>query len=329
MRSFLTLSLCLLACFAKSQSTYTFQPDACSGKDVTIFTKNGIPAAANTNFNQYAELAASGWTYSGQGGSDGYSRFLIDFDGLKNIPQGTVISSATLSLYGKSSSVFISNGNTTPNICWIQRVTSTWEESTVTWNTQPSVTTTNQTALPASTSTWNYNVAVNVTQLVQDIINQAPANRYGFLIRLQTESYYRNLLFASSEDASASLHPKLEVKFNTCITTRVGNTTAATLVNEADPLPATSKAGLKGIDFTVSPNPAGNHTKLSFISQIPTPVMIQLVSQDGKVIREKKLNAQKGTNAVEFDLNNELHGLYYFTLKSQEGTTSKGVVLGQ
>jgi hypothetical protein len=168
-------------------------------------------------------------------------------------------------------------------------------------------------------------VAVNVTQLVQDILNQTPANRFGFLIRLQTESYYRNILFASSEDGNAALHPKLEVTFNTCVGLgKMAGPTTATLVNQADPLPAQ-----RGIEFTVAPNPASNYTKLSFNAPVTTPVVIELVSQDGKVIQQKKVNAQKGTNAIDFNINKDLRGLYYFTLKSAEGITSKGVVLGQ
>ncbi len=212
------LSLCLLlsAYAGYSQTTFIFQPDSCNGKDATVFVKTGLPEWSDKNFGQRDEICASGWTYGGQGGDDGYSRSFIDFDGLKSIPRGITITSATLSLYGKTSSIFIKQGNTGPNECFIDRITSSWDES-VTWNTRPNITHLHETVLPGSNGTqWKYNVDVDVTMLVQDMIDLPADSSYGFCIRLQEEGYYKNLLFASSEHTDPSLRPKLTVTFNLC-----------------------------------------------------------------------------------------------------------------
>jgi len=213
------LSLCLvLSAYAGySQTTYIFQPDSCNGKDATVFVKVDLPEWSDKNFGQRDEISASGWTYGGQGGGEGYSRIFIDFDGLKSIPRGVAITSATLSLYGKTSSVFIKQGNAGENDCFIERVTGPWDESTLTWNNKPTTTNEHQTVLPGSKGVqWKYNADVDVTMLVQDMTDLPAESSHGFCIALQGEDYYRNLLFASSEHIDPSLRPKLTVTFNLC-----------------------------------------------------------------------------------------------------------------
>ncbi|MCF6407914.1 DNRLRE domain-containing protein [Chitinophaga filiformis] len=213
----LLFGLLLSAYAGYSQTTYIFQPDSCNGKDATVFVKTGLPEWSDRNFGQRDEISASGWTYGGQGGEDGYSRTFIDFDGLKSIPRGTVITSATLSLYGKTSSIFIKQGNAGDNDCFIERVTGSWDENTIGWNNKPNITYKHQTVLPGSNgSQWKYNVDVDVTMLVQDMTDLPADSSHGFCIQLQGEEYYRNLLFASSEHTDPSLRPKLTVTFNLC-----------------------------------------------------------------------------------------------------------------
>jgi hypothetical protein len=229
------LSFCLLlsAYAGYSQTTFIFQPDSCNGKDATVFVKTGLPQWSDKNFGQRDEISASGWTYGGQGGADGYSRTFIDFDELKSIPRGITITSATLSLYGKTSSIFIDQGNVGPNDCFIDRITSSWNES-VTWNTRPNITHLHETILPASNGIkWKYNVNVDVTMLVQDMIDLPADSSYGFCVRLQEEGYYKNLAFASSEHTDPSLRPKLTVTFNLC--NPAPRRTETSTINAAEP----------------------------------------------------------------------------------------------
>lgn len=245
------LSLCLLlSTYAGySQTTLSFRPDSCNGKDATVFVKTNLPEWSEKNFGHRDEISASGWTYGGQGGEDGYSRSFIDFVDLKKIARGMTISSATLNLYGKTSSIFIKQGNVTPNDCFVDRVTSPWEESTVNWNNKPSISFVNEAVIPGSqTTTWRYDVAVDVTKMVQDMINLPADSSHGFCIRLQKEAYYRNLLFASSEYAEAALRPQLTLVFPACgpspVTLTILDTPEAVHTNNEKTMMETAPAGI-------------------------------------------------------------------------------------
>ncbi|QHS63806.1 DNRLRE domain-containing protein [Chitinophaga agri] len=229
----LALGLLLSTLTGYSQTTLTFRPDSCNGKDATVFVKTNLPAWSDKNFGHRDELSASGWTYGGQGGEDGYSRTFIDFTQLRDIPRGTRVSQATLSLYGKESSIFIKQGNTGPNDCFIDRITSPWSEDSVTWNKRPSISFMHQTALQGSrgeAQTWNYHVTVDVTALVQDMIDLPADSSHGFCIRLQKETYYVNLAFASSEYVVSTLRPALTLVFNSCDTVNLAAQASTTKV---------------------------------------------------------------------------------------------------
>ena len=74
-----------------------------------------------------------------------------------------------------------------------------WDESTITWNTQPSSTFENQVFISKSTSPTQDYTNMNVTNLVQDMIDDK-ASSYGFLLKFQIEEPYKILLFASSDN---------------------------------------------------------------------------------------------------------------------------------
>ncbi|WP_343689960.1 DNRLRE domain-containing protein [Chitinophaga sp.] len=182
---------------------------------------NSYTSYAGVNLVGNPDLAASAWTYSG---TPGIGRDFFGFSGISFLPPGTTVTSATLNLYEMASGTAVANpsGNSyypgSPynsygtNACYIKRVTGTWSESTITWNNQPSTTTVNQATVPASTSQWNYNVTVDVTALVQDIVNSGQNN--GFCLQLQSESYYRNLNFAGHRNSDATKWPKLSITYS-------------------------------------------------------------------------------------------------------------------
>jgi len=201
-----------------TQTEMTFQPDGCRGKDAYVEMVNGLPAYASNNYGSSSQLLAMAWTFNGIGGTTGFLRTFIDFTDLQSIPQGTHVNYAYLSLYGVPTSGANDLGSYGSNACYVQRVTSAWDESTVTWNNQPATTTTNQVTLPGSNGVqWNYHVIdLNITTLLQDIINLPPAQRYGLCVRLQSEVYYRSMLFTSSENTDATRHPKLRIGLNYC-----------------------------------------------------------------------------------------------------------------
>ena len=218
--------------FCQTQTTVTFKPGPASGKDALIYTTgtcvlNGYPLpCADMNFGNEPEIAAVEWTWNLIGCREGTVRSLLKFEELSTIPSNAQIVSAELKLFGVSNSSRFANGNSSypgapssflSNQSLIQRVTSTWNEQTVTWNTRPSTTTTNQITISSSTSQWNWNFSTNHSNLVamiQDMVTN-PSTNFGFMIRLETETIYRSLLFASSDHSNNLLWPELTVSYTT------------------------------------------------------------------------------------------------------------------
>ncbi|MGN7820166.1 DNRLRE domain-containing protein [Chitinophaga varians] len=176
------------------------------------------PDWVNRNFSSETDFLALSWTFQG---TPGTARQFFRFNGLSTIPAGTTIVSATLTLTGVTTSAAAPQGNSyypgSPynssgtNPAWIKRVTGSWTATSITWNNQPTTTTTNQVAIPASTSQWNYSVTLNVTSLVQDIVNSGQNN--GLSMQLQTEAYYRSLIFTGPRNTNIAGRPKLVITY--------------------------------------------------------------------------------------------------------------------
>jgi hypothetical protein len=313
-----------------TQTEMTFQPDACRGKDTHIGYINGIPSAANSNYGSIDEMVPFAWTFYSQGGSDGYNRALLDFVDLQLIPQGTTVTYAYLSLYGKSSSNTAPQGNSGANSCYVQRVTSAWDENTVTWNTQPSTTTTNQVSLPASTSQWNYNVIdLNITALVQDIINQPPASRYGFMIKLQTESVYRSIIFATSDNSDATKHPKLRIGLNFCSgsSARQSTVTGRTITPDVIDL---NKAD-NGLTAVVKTNLSSNQVSVDYNLLKDGKTVLEIVSLDGSLLKSMEIDGSKGKHTKTITLDAPLlkNKMAVLVIKQGSSKTSSPFFIAQ
>lgn len=208
-------------------TTLVFKPNATVGKDAPImkFDNDCISTGetqtnADRNFGTEEILWMKDWTWNAIGCSGGTMRSLLCFTELSTIPSNAVIVSATLRLYGVTSDRNTSYSGAPAsyyeNTVVVQQVTSPWNENTVTWNTQPSTTTANQFIIPQSTSQYNWNYTNSSSELVAMVQNMVSGNNYGFMLRLQTEQHYRNMVFASSDHPDASLHPELEVTYRVC-----------------------------------------------------------------------------------------------------------------
>ena len=182
-----------------SVDCFTLHPNGENGIDAKIWSVD-----PDGNYATDDEFIAAAWTW---GGSAGAFRSLLKFD-LSGVPSGAEIETATLSLYHNPTSG--SNGHEGANAANLQRVTMPWSENTVTWNSQPSTTSANQVALLTSTSETEDYPNVDVTALVQDMVND-PANSHGFMLRLADETAFRSMKFASSDYTDAARRPKLEV----------------------------------------------------------------------------------------------------------------------
>ena len=178
-----------------------YQPNSIVGKDAMIQS-----FLADTVFLNSRYMAALAWT---NGGNFNSSRVLIEFD-FSDIPIQTQIESATLSLF------WVSEGNLTgqtgENAFSIYKVTQSWQENSVTWNNQPATNTDNSVSVPKSISGEQSYIDINVTTLVQDMINN-PSENHGFMIKLDEEFPYKLVIVASSDHPDQNKHPKLVVYY--------------------------------------------------------------------------------------------------------------------
>lgn len=191
-----------------SENYVILQPGAEHGKDALI-EDYPLRDYSNTNFGTHEAFQASAWTAQG---IPMVTRAIIDFD-FSIIPSNKQIKYATLVLSpAENTSYGTGHSNRSgSNEFIIQRITSEWNEQTVTWDNQPS-TTTNGQVLVAGTSNAMLKYEIVVTKLIQDIFEN-PSQSYGLMIKLVTEECYRRVLFASSDYYDPSKHPKLIIEF--------------------------------------------------------------------------------------------------------------------
>ncbi len=211
--------LLLLSHSLFSQYSVTFKPNAAAGQDAMILRNDDCPSWQTTNYPNGAEVDAFAWTWYASGCGPGAGRSLVRFDGLNTLPAGAVITYAELRLFGVASSGNAQGNSSYPgspfgtvNTSLVRRVTSAWNENTVTWATQPTITSVDEAVVPASSTQWNYNVSLDVTNQVINMI--APGANNGFMLMLKTEAYYRSMLFASSDNADPARWPELFVKYD-------------------------------------------------------------------------------------------------------------------
>lgn len=197
------LAALLLSAALPAQTTVVFQPDPTCSEDALISS-----LSPDNTYEFHHDFIACAWTNNS---APSNLRALVRFD-LASLPVGITVQHATLELFHYNSLNNIGHSNLSgPDACWLERITQPWSPSTVTWSTQPATTIQNRVNVPASTSN-SQNYSLDVTALVQDMLGD-PGAGYGFMLRQQNESYYRSLLFASSDMPNPMLHPKLTVIF--------------------------------------------------------------------------------------------------------------------
>ncbi|HLZ88438.1 MAG TPA: DNRLRE domain-containing protein [Puia sp.] len=204
-----------------TDQTLILRPDSTTGQDSYVSKLDDYPTDGNVNLNFAHEMVLARWVFSQDNYDSATQRGYIRFDSLRKIPSTATVTSAILYLYGESTSLSYPYGNSyypgsynPPNPGLIQRVVGgTWDQKTITWNNAPALTSVGQDTIPASTSAFNYNVAVDVTSLVRTMVD-SPATNYGFGLRLITEQASRTMQFGSCEVPDSTLRPKLVVRYH-------------------------------------------------------------------------------------------------------------------
>jgi len=200
-------SLLLFFLFCLSQNTFsqnviTIRLGPATGQDCGLASY--IP---DTPLPQYPDIIAATWTH---GGEFNLWRALFRFN-LTEVPPGARVTSARLSLYGnpEPSSALHSGANKS----YLRKVTSAWDQNTVTWETQPDFSTEDQVLLPQSISPTQDYINIDVTEMVKDMVKN-PSTNFGFTIMNRVENIYRSINFASSECSNINKRPKLEIFYS-------------------------------------------------------------------------------------------------------------------
>lgn len=127
-------------------------------------------------------------------------RILLEFD-LSSIPKDAIITEATLTLSR--------NSGLSSNDQYLYKNTSSWSESTVTWNTAPTYNATDTISVTGGTTATN--VSTNVLTHVQDMVCRS---NYGWLLAMKSESGSKSVKYYTKESADSAGHwPKLEIKY--------------------------------------------------------------------------------------------------------------------
>jgi len=254
------------------------------------------------------DLAGVAWSISGNSYiCRGYFKFFLDF-----IPQGTMIDSARLTLFGNPSPQH-SPGHSNfsgSDACFIKRVTSNWYDTSITWNNQPSSTSQNEINLPQSISSMQDYPDIDVTAAVIDMINN-PQSNYGFVLQLQTEIQYRSLDFASGDCTDSTKWPKLDIYLTLVGVKRISN-----------------EAPVEFFLYQNFPNPFNPSTKIKF--SIPNPSFTKLTIHDilGRevtVLVNEQL--KRGTYEVNWDASNIASGVYIYKLETESFSQTGKMVL--
>lgn len=195
-------------CFAQSVSILAPEKDA-------IVSYHYGYGSAEQNYNNAVHYSAI--AQPGAAGGVNKARGLIEFD-LSVIPAGDDIFGAFLSLSasGPVSPGEVSNvGSIGQNESRLVRITSPWNDASVTWNTQPTTTDVHSVTLSSSTHPMENYLNIDVTELVRDMIAD-PAPSHGFMIKLVDETPSRGLLFFGGLAPEADKVPQLLVLHGDC-----------------------------------------------------------------------------------------------------------------
>lgn len=162
----------------------------------------------DVNYGDHGNLHINAWT---QGGILNIVRSYIDFD-LSQLPQNCSIDSAFISLYYSDDPYYEEHSG--DNNFVIERVTSDWDESTITWNNQPTSTSVNKTLIEGAINSTQDFPHLDITLLIQDIYSNMGSS-FGLVLKMEDESAYRRLVFASSDNVNEKIWPLLEVYYTT------------------------------------------------------------------------------------------------------------------
>ena len=274
-----------------TSSCLILQPDAINGKDAEIGS-----IVPDINYGNSEKFTPYAWT---QNSALNVVRPLVEFD-LSDLPNNATITEASLSLYYNPNYVDKQHVGNTSMV--IKRITSAWEERSVTWNTQPSTTNVNQIYIPQLTDSHQSLIDINVKNLVQDMAYDKN-NSFGFMVQLENETPYSKVILSSSDNIDYSTHPKLKVCY--------------ALLTDINIQKYVENNDL----VSVYPNPVSN----SFQAKILNPLLnsnFKLYNSQGEIISEGVF-MEENTN---IDISSQIDGLYTLVVNFDETLIVKKII---
>ena len=135
-------------------------------------------------------------------------RSFIHFN-LSSIPQNAIITEAKLLLTPQSVDDTVNFGY------YVERVDTTWDEGTITWNNQEGTFSSDRVICDTTDAQTDTTHHIDVKTHVQNMVNY-PYNNHGWAIRLDDENqsgYDYGLSFYSTDHVNASYRPQLEITY--------------------------------------------------------------------------------------------------------------------
>lgn len=270
-------------------SCITLRPDGSDGKDAQV---NDYGSNTSTNYGSSPVFASYIWT----NGTVFTNKALVQFN-FSAIPANAVITSALLDLYADNpTTTFVGNPSTpmngTNNASYIKRVTQAWTENGVTWNNQPSVTSTNQVTLPTSTTATQNYIGVGITQLAQDMLT---LGNYGFMIEPVSSTPSNSMVFRSSDYTDSTYRPTLNICYS------IG--TAIPKVTESN------------IEATVFPNPFNDNFTI-LLKNNTEEIDVTVHNVMGQLFFKKKFDAQQNEIHISKTELNSVANILFVTINN-------------
>lgn len=180
----LCFSLCLLCNSFHADAVYSSNPT----KDSYVWNKTGY---TDTNFGSATSL------YLGGSLIIGVNRTYVEFS--VSLPTYAVVTNVILKLY------VTHKHTTTPLYCKVHNVTGSWSEMGMTWNNQPSYTSTwVLVAMPTSLGWWS----IDITSIF------ALNSTVGYIIKMVTETAL-NSQYTQFDSKEGTYAPTLEITYTT------------------------------------------------------------------------------------------------------------------
>lgn len=287
--------LCILVMNrAYAQQTLILQPNSTKGKDAFIDELN-----PNKNFGTHADFISYYWTFSG---SQGIGKSLLQFD-LSSIPANVQITSAKLSLFHNSGST--SAGQAGENACLLKKITSAWEEGTVTWSTAPTTAQTGAITLLKSSATNQDYLDIDLTDFVNGWYSD-PSTNHGVMLDLVNKTLYSSMKFCSSDVSEAAKRPKLVIAYNPSSPTSILD----------------EKSSYDEIN--VFPNPATDIINISIANKFNSDYKVEVYNSYGILLHSLKNNISKPK--VEVSLVDYPKGQYILKIYSSTKCYYKKVI---